>query len=193
MPDQREPTLTPPQPRTGEEPFPCPACGQMLASACRICVACRQPVDPSKILWPHAPASVASPQDLGPLPRALELVRFPWRIFFLIFAAGMVGASVVQQLWGPKQGQLVLGGVQILSAVWVFYDAQQKGLPKPLRWGLGVLLVWIIIFPWYLARRNKRAAACPFVEGPAGRQVPALLILLIIVILFLLIKGLPAR
>jgi hypothetical protein len=165
----------------------------MLAPACRVCVACKEPVDPSKILRPHAPASAASVQERGPLPRAHEVVRFPWRIFFFIFAAGMVGASVAQQLWGPMKGQLVLGGVPILCAVWVFYDAQQKGLPKPLRWGLWVLLLWIIFFPWYLARRNKRAAACPFVEGPVVRQVPALLLLLIIVILFLLIKGPPAR
>jgi len=193
MPDQRELPLTPPQPHTGEEPFPCPACGQMLAPACRVCVACKEPVDPSKILRPQATVWVASLREPESLPRARELVRFPWRIFFLVFAIWLVAASVVQQLLGPVQSESVLIGIQILSSVWVFYEAQQKGLPKPWRWGLGVFLLWLIFFPWYLARRNKREAACPFVEGPVGRRVPALLFVLLLVILFLLIKGPPPR
>jgi hypothetical protein len=185
----------------------------MLAAACRVCVACKEPVDPSKILRPQAAASAASLPEPSALRRAplsppgvvlhqtveavggrpRELVRFSWRIFFVVFAIWVVGGSVVQQLLGLVEGQLVLAGVQILCAVWVYYEAQQKGLPKPLRWGLGVLLLWPLIFPWYLARRNKPEAACPFVEGPAARLAPAVLFVLLVAILFLLIKGTPRK
>ena len=35
------------------EPFPCPACGQMLGPSCRVCVACKQPLNPAEIKRPE--------------------------------------------------------------------------------------------------------------------------------------------
>ena len=51
------------------------------------------------------------------------------------------------------------------TSIWVFFDAraigvkrgQVKGLANmgPLGWLLGCLLLWIIAFPLYLAKRNE--------------------------------------
>ena len=69
-------------------------------------------------------------------------------------------------------------GVVILTSAWVFYDAHHKLLPKPLRWGLLSLLVWIVVFPWYLARRRDPVAPCPFVEASSlSRLLLALLVI----------------
>jgi hypothetical protein len=59
---------------------------------------------------------------------------------------------------------LLLGSVVILTSAWVYYDAHNKLVPKPLRWGLGSLLLWIVLFPWYLARRKDPAAPCRLEE-----------------------------
>jgi AcrR family transcriptional regulator len=171
-----------------QEPFACPHCGQMLAASCRVCVACQQAVAPSEIA---APPSLPTPSEALEAGAATppERVRFPWRIFLLVLAVWMASASAVQFLMTPLKSQLVLAGVQVLTAVWVFYDAQSRGLPKALRWGLGTLLLWPIIFPWYLGRRSKPAARCPFVEGPAGPLTRALLVILLLVLFILALKG----
>ena len=46
----------------------------------------------------------------------------------------------------------------IPCAVWVAYDASKRpGLG--MEWALGVLLLWIIFFPWYLIERRKYPVA----------------------------------
>jgi hypothetical protein len=100
---------------------------------------------------------------------------------------------LIQQVLSPLKSQLILAGIQVLSSVWVFYDAQDKHLPRPLRWGLGSLLLWPFIFPWYLGRRSKPSAPCPFVEAPAGPVARALLFVLLIVFIILIFRGPPPR
>jgi len=188
MPDRPELPPAPPEPAAGEEPFPCPACGQMLAPSCRVCVACKHPIEPAEIRRDQPPlAPVASPPATPTVPP----VKFPWRVFFLVLAAWMVIGEGVLAILGFARGQLALGGVQILTSVWVFYDAQHKGLPRALRWGLGSILLWPIVFPWYLARRKRVEAPCPFVEGPTSPWTRAALLLLLLVLFFLLAKGPP--
>jgi hypothetical protein len=178
-----------------DEPFPCPACGQMLAATCRVCVACKKPVDPSLIQEPEAP--VAEPEIPEELPPPLAPARFSWQIFLFVLAGWLLAAGVTQRLLGPETSQWVLGGVVILSSAWVFYDAQGRGVAKPLRWGVGVLLLWIVVFPWYLARRRTPQAPCPFIEGEAGPLARALLFTLMIFFLlgiaFMALKGPPPQ
>ena len=85
----------------------------------------------------------------------------------------------------------------VLSSIWVFYDARERGVPQPLRWGVGCLLVWIIFFPWYLARRRTPEAACPFIEAEKGPLLRFLLITLLVFFLFsvvlVVLKGPPPR
>jgi hypothetical protein len=180
-----------------DEPFACPACGQMLAPTCRVCVACKQPVDPALIRKPRV--SVQGPEPAPPQepPPTIEPARFSWMIFLSVLAAWLLAAAVTQRLLGVEISQFVLGGVVILSSVWVFYDAQRKGVAKPLRWGIGVILLWILVFPWYLARRRTPQAPCPFIEGEAGPLARALLFALIVFFLLgiaiMLFKGPPPK
>jgi hypothetical protein len=175
-----------PEPAFPSEPFACPACGQMLAPTCRVCVACKQPISPAECGRLQAVAAPAG--TLQPL-ACPSPVRFSWRTFLIVFGIWLIVATVVQRLLGPIKSQLALAGVQILSSLWVFYDAQERGVPKALRWGLGSLLLWPIVFPWYLARRSVPQAPCPFVEAPVNPITRALLIVLLVVIFLLILKG----
>ena len=168
------------------EPFPCPVCGQLLSPSCRVCVACKHAIDPAEIRKPRVLPVVGEPARQEPEP-----VRFPWRIFLIVFALWVVGASLVQRYMDPQKGQLVLGGVQILSSFWVLYDALEKRLPKPHRWILGALLLWPIIFPWYLARRKAPRQPCPFVEAQVRPTTLAALFILLAVLFYLVFKQAP--
>lgn len=165
----------------------------MLAPSCRLCVACKQPIDPSQIAIPKPARLPISLPGVQPGPRSFEPVRFPWRIFLVVLAVWVPGAMIVQDLLSPLQSQLVLAGIQVFTSVWVFYDAQEKHLPRALRWGLGSLLLWPLVFPWYLGRRSKPTSPCPFVEAPAGPVVRAILFVLLIVFFILIFKGPPAK
>jgi hypothetical protein len=168
------------------EPFPCPACGQLLAPSCRVCVACKHAIDPIEIRKPRVLPVVGEPAR-----RELEPVRFSWRIFLIVFAIWVVGASLVQRYMEPLKGQLALGGVQILCSFWVLYDALEKRLPRPYRWGMGTLLLWPIIFPWYLARRKQPRRSCPFVEAQVSPITGAVLLVLMVVLFYLILKQAP--
>ncbi len=69
--------------------------------------------------------------------------------------------------------------VVIGSAIWVFFDAPANGLSWT--WGLGVLALWIVAFPWYLVVRGgviRAAAVAPRVQPQTrrdGRPAPELL------------------
>ena len=172
--------------RFPSEPFPCPACGQLLAPSCRVCVACKHAIDPAEIRKP----GVLPPVGI-PAPRELEPVRFSWRTFLIVFGIWVVGATLVQRHMAPLRAQLVLGGVQILCSFWVLFDALQRRLPRPLRWGMGTLLLWPIIFPWYLARRNYPTQPCPFIEAQVRPITLAVLFILLAVLLYLIFKQAP--
>ncbi len=168
------------------EPFACPYCGQMLAASCRVCVACRRPINPTDILVSAIPGPAAEPQGTE---GAIAPVRFSWPIFFVVLAFLFMASVIALLVFGgdEKKVQVVLIPIPLVSALWVILDGTRKGLPHPLRWGLGTLLMWLIFFPWYLARRQKPNAPSPFVEG---RGMLILLLLLVVVnLLFLLIGG----
>jgi hypothetical protein len=172
--------------RLPTEPFPCPACGQLLAPSCRVCVACKRAINPAEIRKPGVSPAVEIPAR-----RELEPVRFSWRTFLTVFAIWVVGATLVQRFMPPLKAQLVLGGVQILCSLWVLFDALQKRLPSPLRWGVGTLLLWPIIFPWYLARRNHPRQPCPFIEARVKPATLALLFILLAVLFYVIFKNAP--
>lgn len=188
----QEPAATAP-----DEPFPCPACGQMLAPTCRVCVACKQPVDFAQVLRAGSSAeqvAAASAATATPA-RALviERARFSWQIFLLVCFIWLLAANLAYQLLGPVKGQLALGAVVVLTSAWVFYDAQRRGIPYPLRWGIGSILLWILVFPWYLSRRRTPQAPGPFIEGPPAPLARALLLALVVFfvisLIVVLVKG----
>jgi hypothetical protein len=51
----------------------------------------------------------------------------------------------------------------IASTIWVYHDAKGRDwtgdnvATSPFTWAAGTLLLWIIIFPVYLAKRGRRA------------------------------------
>jgi hypothetical protein len=176
-----------------DEPFACPACGQMLAASCRVCVACKQPIDPEQIV-PAKPRLTPPPElDAATVPRLFKPVSFPWPIFFAVLAAAFAVAMVVQAVWGVKNGTLVMGGASILSSVWVSIDAHARRVPKPFRWGFGTIVLWCVFFPWYLARRRTPQAPCPFVEAE-GRPISSYWLLMIVAfVLQYLLAGFLSR
>jgi len=179
-------------PRFPDEPFACPACGQMLAPSCRVCVACLQPIDPSQIRSPVAESARPAPAVALP---ALQPVRFPWLLFLVLFGVRLTAAMIAQRHFGLLRTELMLGVLEFVSAIWVFQDAQRRRVPKPLRWGLGSLLLWVLFFPWYLARRRAPEAPCPSIEAEIGPVTRVLFIILVIFFLLgmvsLLFKGPP--
>lgn len=175
-----------------DEPFACPNCGQMLAPSCRTCPSCRQPIDPSQITHPDIVIPIA--EQVIALP-GKEYARFSWGIFFAALGIWFVIAMIAEGLLGYEHSQFALGGLVVLSSAWVYHDARKRNIPKALRWSLGSLLLWIVFFPWYLARRRTPKAACPFVEGDS-RHIRTLIIVLLVFFLLmslvLLLKG-PAH
>jgi hypothetical protein len=173
--------------RIPAEPFACPACGQLLAPSCRVCVACNHIIDPAEIGkgTPAAVVGVAQSRSLAP-------VRFPWLLFASFLLALMVGGIVSESLIGPLKTQLLVGAFQLLCAIWVSFDAYAKRIPKPLRWGLAALFpTWLVILPWYLARRRQPEAPCPFIEARVSPVALVVLFILLAVLFYVVLKQAP--
>lgn len=159
------------------DPFPCPACGQMLAPTVRVCVACKHPIDPAEMARVQlAPVKVAP----RVAPSVAARAPFPWPLFLILLAARLGSAVIAQRYLGLLKTEIGLGGMEFLSAIWVLRDAIQKRIPRPGRWMLGSLFLWILIFPWYISRRKTPRASCPFIEGETGPVARALLIVLFV-------------
>jgi hypothetical protein len=174
------------------EPFPCPACAQMLAASCRVCVACRHVIDPAEIARRQdAALATAAPAPVKEAKPAA--IRFPWLLFFAVLGVSFLLAQIFIELWGVQKGQLAMGGVQTLAGTWVFFDALWQGIPRPLRWGVGSMLLPVVIFPWYLARRRAPQSPCPFVEAemrPLTRfLLLALIVFFLVSLVFYIVQG----
>jgi hypothetical protein len=98
-------------------------------------------------------------------------------------------AGVAERFLGPVRSQFLLGSVVLITSAWVYYDARDKLVPKPLRWGLGSLLLWVVVFPWYLARRRDPVAPCE-VSSLARLLLATLLILALLGIVIVVLKQL---
>jgi hypothetical protein len=174
------------EPTFPTEPFACPYCGQMLGPGCRVCVACKSPIDPTRI---NAPLALVQQPAVEPAPAPPERVRFPWGLFLILLLARFVVAATLNGMLGLTRTFLILGGFEILCGGWVFYDAVRRRVPKPWRWGLGSALLWVVFFPWYLARRKNPRAVCRFVEAEAGPVARVLLLALMIFFLLSILMG----
>lgn len=168
------------------EPFACPYCGQMLGPGCRVCVSCKAPINPAAI---NVPPAVVEPVTVEQAPATPERVRFPWGLFSILLLARFAVAATMNELLGLTRTFLILGSLEILCGAWVFYDAVRRRVPKSLRWGLGSALLWVVFFPWYLARRKIPRAVCPFVETEAGPVTRALLFALVVFFLLSILVG----
>jgi len=123
----------------------CKHCGSMLTEAAPPPV---RDDKGSKRGLPFAPVAGASPTSAG--------------LFFLVAAVVIVLSIFLMGPVGP--GIVVLG-----TSIWVALDASthklaqyQNGIGGPVGACLGSLLLWIIVFPWYLAIRSRiRAGVQP--------------------------------
>lgn len=174
------------------EPFACPHCGQMLAPSVRVCASCKQPIDPSQIAKPApapVPVAIPAPEKVIPPPPQPEPARFSWSMFFTVLAGWFLLAVICERFLGYERSQFLLAGVVIASSFWVFYDARKNNIPKPLRWGAGSLLLWILVFPWYLARRKTPQAPCPLIEGDSRTLLFILFVFLLLSVVLFMFKG----
>jgi len=113
-----------------------------------------------------------------------EPVRYPWRILIAVMGIGIILGLIAIALLGEQKGPLVIQAIPILAGMWVFFDAFKRRIPRPMRWGVGTMLLLAVVFPWYLARRSKPESPVPFVEAEVG---PVTRILLIALLVFFLI------
>jgi hypothetical protein len=124
------------------------------------------------------------------VPRA----RFSWGIFLAALLGWLALAMSMIRILGFEKAQYAMAAVLVLSAAWVFLDARQKGFPRPLQWGAGALLFWIVFFPWYLARRRHPEASCPIVEAGTGPFLRALFLILAFALgVMLLLSAIASR
>ncbi|MBI4164410.1 MAG: hypothetical protein HY508_01605 [Acidobacteria bacterium] len=164
------------------EPFPCPECGQMLSASCRVCVACKVPVD-------YARVNLQEKVTLSELPdrlpaQAVVPARFSWGIFFVVFLIYFLMASLSQATLGFRGSTYTMGGFVLASSLWVFRDARAKGIPKPGGWALACVLLWMVFFPWYLSRRRTPYRPCPVIEAESGPIARAIILFLILLTIF---------
>src|SRR6516164_10612552 len=80
------------------EPFPCPACGQMLGPSCRVCVVCKRPINPAEIKKPQPLAG----ETFEPRTPAVQpsSSRFSWPIFFIVLLFWLLLAGVAERFLG---------------------------------------------------------------------------------------------
>ena len=45
--------------------------------------------------------------------------------------------------------------VVIGTTIWTYLDARHNDPINAGWWGIGTLLVWIVVFPWYLVKRSQ--------------------------------------
>ena len=164
------------------EPFSCPACGQFLGPSCAICVACKQPINPAEISRTSTPALPATPRPASANARP-ESVRYPWRILVVVMGIGMIVGMITFALLGDQKGTLVIQTLPFAVGFWVFFDAFNRRIPRPFRWGMGTMLLLALVFPWYLARRNRPESSVPFVEAETRPVTRVLFILLLVLFL----------
>jgi len=172
------------------EAFACPHCGQMLGPGVRVCVACRETIDPAQIRLP-----VVQPQTLnagaapGKAPEKPRNSPFPWAIFFGLMLGMALLSAAIEKRFGVAATIYGFGALQLITSLWVVLDAHRKGIPQPLQWGVGSMLLWIIIFPWYLGRRRQPKTVCPFVESGARSLVRIVLLFLLINVIGMIFFG----
>lgn len=172
---------------THDEPFACPNCGQMLGASCKICVSCHQPIDPLTII--RAPQ--ASPAAIfRPSAPPIEAARFSPIIFLNVLAIWVVVSYLAARFLSLERAQLLMGGAVVASSAWVFTDASRKRIPHPLRWGLGTLLFWILVFPWYLSRRRTPLAPSPLMESKANQFIKGMLLVAFLIFVVVVVAGL---
>lgn len=47
--------------------------------------------------------------------------------------------------------------LNILIALWVFFDARKRKMNKSLLWGIGTSLLMVVVIPFYFAKRPLKA------------------------------------
>jgi uncharacterized paraquat-inducible protein A len=124
----------------------CPTCKEAIHSQATKCKKCGADLAAKQAL-PFSPIAGATPTS------GIVFFFVAFVMIILSFVLGPVGPSI---LW--------LG-----TSIWVAFDAgthrlgqYQNGIGGPASACIGSLLLWIIVFPWYLAIRSRiRAGVQP--------------------------------
>ncbi|AJJ57306.1 MULTISPECIES: hypothetical protein [Yersinia pseudotuberculosis complex] len=78
--------------------------------------------------------------------------------------------------------ELILGVIFFISGVYVLDDATKRGVSNQLAWAVGTVILWLIVFPLYLVRRNALTQTVSNIDGaekPNSKRLGFVLILLL--------------
>ena len=173
-----------------KEPFECQNCGQLLDFQCRVCGACKAAVEPLPLARTPPPADSIPEESAEALP---SVVSFPWKGWLILLSVSILVGNLLEGMIGRTQTYSLFYVFEVLCAVWVYQDAKSKNLPTPLRWSMGTLLIWVVVFPWYLVRRQRVTASCPFVEANSRPFTGALLAFLLLSLVIFVVYTVLSR
>lgn len=176
------------------EPFECPNCGQMLGPGSTVCAACRQTVDFTKVraaaAEPPPVAPVSAQVEKPPIPFAGGKSQFSLPIFVAFVLAYLLILGAERSFLTATQAFYFQLGLLVGCTAWVIYDAHIRRVPHPLRWGLGTLFIWLVVFPWYISRRRTPEVPCPIMDAQSRFFVRTVLFVFVLcVILSFLFFG----
>lgn len=135
---------------TRRETKSCPFCAEEVLAEAIVCKHCRRDIG-------------AGPLPFSPVPGA---VPTSGALYFLAAAVGVILSFVLLGAAGPFL-------LVVATAIWVGVDAAthrlvayEQGLGGAGAALIGTLLLWIVVFPWYLAIRSRiRAGVQPVKRG----------------------------
>lgn len=170
----------------------CSSCGSNQADGAAFCSGCGQPFAPgaAAVAVAAAPGVVAAPSADG-LAVPLLLLPIASVVLFVLAINKVSGEFMLiqaKQVMDDANGFLVSGwGVALLgSAVLAYLDASRVGFGKnpsarggyrwgPGQWAAGMLLLWVVSFPWYFGARRQ-------VVGSKRRLAPAVGITILVML-----------
>ena len=131
----------------------CRFCDSDISAAAIVCPVCRRDLVPGQSTQQQRP-QLPFPPVAGETPTS--------GVLYFLVALVIVFVSLALGPFGPAL-------LVIVTAVWVAFDASthklaqyEQSLGSPTTACLGALVLWIVVFPWYLAVRSRiRAGVQP--------------------------------